>query len=349
MYFGAGAGGGVWGAGTASAIRGAWGFDGWIGSPWHGCAPYAFDPFWSLPRWPVHYGGWFGGCGPWWGHYGFGGWCGYAWPSSGFFYGGWSHHRWHVGFGFGCGPAFYSDCHYPIYRCYRYYPYYYYSATTYYPVYGTTYYADAPATTYVDASDPYVEFVDDHSAHAPAGPRPGRLADPPLPAVFAASLHPDVPAGLDVVDYLGMAEKAFREGRYLEAAEALRRSWEGAPDDSTRPLELGYALFAAERYDLAAAAFRAAFATDATLVKRYDSVAAKFGSAEAFRDARLALERRVVREPTDFDARFVFATVAFMNGDWFVARDAFEALGTAEASASAFRSEAERRLLYERR
>lgn len=310
---------------------------------YRGYGPYCYDPFWSLPHWPGH-GAWYG-CGygaPW---YGYGSYFGYAYPcGSSFSIGHWSN-RWWFGFGYGswCG---YGDVWYPSYRTCRYYPYYYYSTAIYYPAYTTVYVRDCPSSTYVDASDPYVEIVDEVPTSIVADAAPVRRAgDGGLPAVFATPLVAEYPSGLTSDTYLERARQEFAAGRYWDAAEARRRAWAASPGSADRAVGLGYALYAAGRYDLAASAFRAAYALDASIVKWEADLSADFGSAAAAKDARASLERRIVGSPDDAEARFVLASAAFWGGDWFAARSEFAALGATEGSAADFRAEADRRLL----
>jgi hypothetical protein len=327
------------GVGYASAFSNAhFGFGFGFGHGSFGCRPYCFDPFWSLPHWPVcstWYGGgyhspWFGHCG---GYYGYP--FGYG---SSFSFGYWSN-RWAFGFG-SYAPCSYSDCWYPSYRVYRYYPYYYYSTAAYYPAYSSVYVSDGPDAVYVDSSDPYVEFSDE-APEADAAV----MTESSLPDAFEAPLVAEYPAGLSEGAYLDRAKQEFLAGRYWDSSEARRRAWAFAPGDPERALGTGYALFAAGRYDLAAEAFRAACKADPSVASLSVDYSADFRSATEYRAARAALERRVVTTATDADARYVLAMVDYWSGDWFGARNEFSALGDSEPCAARFREEAERRLL----
>ena len=359
--YGNGGGGGVTanlayvnGVGTSSALLHANYGRGY--APWYGCAPYTFDPFWSLPHWPS-YSTWYGPASwtPWYApcsnYYG------YAYPVCSGFSGGYWSHRWSVGFGFNA-CNWYGSTWYPSYRRYSYLPFYYYSTVAHYPVYSTVYVHDVTTASYADTSDPYVEYADDAEvpadardpAPAAAGPAPTRLAPAsPLPSGFAEPLVSEYPSGLTVPAYAERADTELRLGRYFDSAEARRRAWLLDPRDPVHPLRLGYALFAAGRFDLAAAAFRSAFELDPAAHRRRESLETLLGSAEAYRKARLEVERRVYKSPEDFDARFVLAVAAFMNGDDFAARTEFNALSGRERTADLFRDEAARRLLGEGR
>lgn len=345
------------GVGTSSALLHANYGRGY--APWYGCAPYSYDPFWSLPHWPS-YSTWYGPAAwtPWYApcnnYYG------YAYPGYSGFSGGYWSHRWSVGFGFNACTS-YGSSWYPCYRRYSYLPFYYYSTVAYYPVYSTVYVHDVGTASYADTSDPYVEYADDAApteardaaptaVPAVAGPAPTRLAPlSPLPSAFGEPLVPEYPSGLTAPEYAARADQELRLGRVFDAAEARRRAWNLDPRDPVHPLRLGYALFAAGRFDLAAAAFRSAFELDPYAHRRIESLETLLGSAEAYRKARLEVERRVYKAPADSDARFVLAVAAFMNGDDFAARTEFNALSGVDRSADVFRDEAARRLLGEGR
>ena len=121
------------------------------------------------------------------------------------------------------------------------------------------------------------------------------------------------------------AEVWMKEGRYLEAAEARRRQLMAEPTNPAIALNLGIALFAAGKFELASVALNEALDLDPRVVSTA-SPATLFGSQDAFDKALTALERFVVKNPTDGSSRFVLGSMDLAAGRYFAARNEFSLL-----------------------
>jgi tetratricopeptide (TPR) repeat protein len=319
--------------------------NGWNNAGSFGGYPYSYG--WNNFYGGCHsgWGGW-GGCG--WGHCGWGGWGGWGWGWGGWGWGGcgwggwgwglgWGS-GWTLGFGFGFSyyPTYYSDCSYPYYRCYDYYPYHYYSTIGYYPSYAAVYHSDANVTDYADVSDPYVEYTDEgggavlKAVGAPTS-KPGgvekEVATSPeqlVPDVFKTPLYDGFPV-IATAELASKADAWMKEGRYLEAAEARRRQLLADPANPAVSMNLAVALFGAGKYELSSVALNEALDADPRALASANLVQS-FGTPGALERAIILLERFVVKNPTDGSARFVLGTVDLVAGRYFAARNEFSLL-----------------------
>jgi tetratricopeptide (TPR) repeat protein len=120
-------------------------------------------------------------------------------------------------------------------------------------------------------------------------------------------------------------ESWMKQGRYLEAAEARRRLLVIESTNPSLARDLGVALFAAERYELASIALNEALDRDPRVLASLD-LSSDFGSTPAFEKTMTALERHVVKNSNDGSARFVLGVMDLSSGRYFAARNEFSLL-----------------------
>jgi hypothetical protein len=318
-----------------------------------GGEPYGYDHGYGHGK--GHHGRRGGGCGYW--HYGYyPTWYGYPkwypWAPSpweishGYAFGigfgrrGW---RFGVGFGFNYAPWYFGRYGYPCYRSYSYYPYAYYDTVAWYPAYSAVYHYEYRTVEYVESADPYVEFTDDVEVVPAAGPVPLAVPEP-----FLTPLVADFPEGLSAAECLTKGHQWLKEGLYLYAAEAFRRVWLDRSDDYYPPLQLGLALAAAERIDLASYAISEGLDRNASWVDRNADIQGEFSSPEAFQEVLRGVQRFVVKNPLDGEGRFLLGYLYYFSANPFGAYSEFSALkdgGWESPHLEALISNAEKRLL----
>ena len=175
-----------------------------------------------------------------------------------------------------------------------YYPYYY--STVVHHVYDD-YYDDDIVIVVDDGDDVYVE---EPVGEVVAG---GEVVDEPaVDSTLRLSLN------IAAERYLTLGDRAFREGRFTDAAQFYAKAVEYAPDEGVLHLVLADALFATGDYHYAAFSIRRAFELDPALA---DAIVDKheFYSDPADFDRHLAeAELFLGKNPTDVDVRLVLAT-----------------------------------------
>lgn len=329
----------------------------------HGCAPYAYPyswtPYWSSCYAPVGYysphfyspyvysSPWGHGFGsPWWSY----SYCGTGWYGSSYWTSGW---RLSVGFGYACSPWNSYRWSYPSYRRYGYYPYSYYNTVVYYPAYTSVYHTDTVVVDYEDSYDPYVDYVDEVAPRSEPVVRVSELRSVPVSSagvggLFTTPIVADFPSELGPSEALARGEGWLRSGDFLLAAESFRRAWLATPDDYYAPLQLGLSLFAAQgRVSLAKAAISSGLARNPAWVERTVDLRESIGS-KAHEQAASELERLVVSNPGDHDARFLLAYARLYSGQAFAAHSGFstlESVGYADPSLAALKARAATELL----
>ena len=107
--------------------------------------------------------------------------------------------------------------------------------------------------------------------------------------------------------YLTMGDRAFREGRYIDAVQFYAKAVEFAPTEGTLYLVLADALFAAGDYHYGAYAIRRALELDPGLVDAAVDKHEFYDDPSEFDRQLGVLERYLADHPTDRDARLVLA------------------------------------------
>jgi len=231
----------------------------------------------------------------------------YPWWSSGGGSSWWFGYGWGYG-GWGCGPSWawaplWTACWYPYYSySYNYcYPYYC-KPSYYYPFYYSTVvhhvYEDDPIVVVVDDGDDDVIYVD-----APQ--------DEPVGEAVAASRPVDSPLmqslSIAAERYLTLGDRAFREGRFSDAAQFYAKAVEYAPTEGVMHLVLADALFATADYHYAAYALRRAFELSPSLALAIVDKHEFYADPADFDRHLAAAETFVANNPDDADARLVLA------------------------------------------
>lgn len=130
--------------------------------------------------------------------------------------------------------------------------------------------------------------------------------------------------------YLGLGDRAFREGRYGDAVHFYAKAIEFAPEEGVLYLVLADALFATGDYHYGAYALRRALDYSPHLFDSQINKRSFYGNPEAF-DRQLAVLERYVRDlPFDGDARLMLAVNYLFSGR---AEDAVAILKAPEGSA----------------
>lgn len=171
----------------------------------------------------------------------------------------------------------------------------------------TLYYAAAinsapaqPTTVIIEQAAPATVIVE----QAPAEPAPIFV---PSPSAAAAPQAPSQPMGPAGERYLTLGDRAFRDGRYGDAAHYYGKAVEAEPTSGVLHLVLADALFATGDYTFAAAAIRKAFELDQSLVYSTIDKRGFYRDGTDF-DAQLAvLELYLLDHPDDQDAQLVLA------------------------------------------
>lgn len=310
-------------------------------------APY-YAPAWYAPVWagPCHYPTWYGGY-----HYSYPSYAYYGSSYGGFSYFG-SNWRFSVGFGHSYSPYYYRSCYTPFYRRYLYYPYHYYSTVTYYPAYTTVYHENVNVA-YSDTSDPYVEYVDDVPAATAvstvATSVPLAPSGPVVPQAFAEPFVSGFPEGLTPEELLSKGDGWLRSGEYLFAAEAYRRSWLSRPSDDFMPMQVALALFASGgRYNLASFALSESLDRNPEWPKSLVNLEDRMGHPSAYQASLRDLQRHVLKNPRDGEARFLLGWSLYASRNDFAALNEFKSLregGFESSHLGTLIDEAERRVL----
>jgi hypothetical protein len=224
--------------------------------------------------------------------------------------GGSSSSCWSFGFGWSSGCGWPSWCWSPLWTC-SWYPYYWYGYSYCYPYYSKPYYYypfyystvvhhvydDDPVVVVVDDDEDEVVYVDEPVGEAVGGAPAGRPIDSPL------KLNLSIAADR----YLTLGDRAFREGRYTDAAQFYAKAVEFAPDEGVMHLVLADALFATGDYHYAAYSIRRALELDPALAEAVVDKHEFYADPAEF-DRHLAVAELYVGEnPTDADAKMVLA------------------------------------------
>ena len=271
------------------------------------------------------------------------------------------HARFHFGF------SSYHPCSswspYPFYRTRYWTPWYVDHWAALYPAYRTYYAVEEPVyierpVYVVETADPYVDEevilpADDIDAVGFDGAPAGEVEYVDgIPVAFQRSLLDEVPDGLSYDEYLAWGEEALYAADYLSASEAFRRAARLRWDDDYPKFQLAVALFGAERYDLAYLALELGLDQNpAWLYRRFD-LRDTFASEEEFAARVGALERYLIRNEGNDEARFVLGYVYYFSGNLFGARSVVRVLSDSGARfrhLDALARESERRLTGEGR
>ncbi len=273
-------------------------------------------------------------------------------------------YRTRLHFGFNYFHPFATYTPYPFYRTSYFEPWYvnYFARRT--PAYRTYYYVQEPPPetfiTYVETADPFVDEVEvlDVAAFDGLDYDPGYVEDSfdpvsrdPIPVVFQSSFSGGVPPGQTFDEALAWGEEALFNGDYNGAAEAFRQAMKLRWDDAYPKFQLALALFGAERYDLAYLSLELGLDQNPAWIYRRFDVRDAFASAEEFGSRISALERYLIRNSRDDDARFVLGYCYFFSGNLFGARSVTRVLDDSPRSfphLKSLASEAEKRLLESR-
>ncbi|MCB9833691.1 MAG: hypothetical protein H6807_14600 [Planctomycetes bacterium] len=272
------------------------------------------------------------------------------------------HARYHFGYNVYLPCTRYSP--YPLYRtCYwqPWYVDYWANVCPTYRSYHVIYedYDRRPGVGYwVETADPYVEeevllsaadFSGGYEEVAPLGPE----LDGGVPIAFQRSFSDAVPLDLDFEGLLAWGEEALYSTDYLGAAEAFRRAAKLRWEDDYPKFQLALALFGAERYDLAYLALELGLDQNpAWLYRRFDLRDA-FASVEEFQSRQAELERYLIRNERNDQARFLLGYVYYFSDNLFGARSVVRILS--ESASGDFRHldilarEAEKRILRQNR
>jgi len=199
------------------------------------------------------------------------------------YYWGW---RWYGGF--------YNPCWWGVW------PYYFtcwfpYAWNYYRPYFNTVYvYNDpAPPTTTTQ-----VIYVDQGGAGEGAVPEPDVRDRLPIAAER----------------YLTLGDRAFREGRYIDAVQFYAKALEYAPDQGGLFLVLADALFAAGDYHYAAYSIRRAVELDPSLAQATVDKRTFYSDPADFDRQLTTLEEYLRGHPSDRDARVVLALNYHFSG-----------------------------------
>lgn len=237
------------------------------------------------------------------------GWCnnGYSSWGSSFWWGsswcGWSY-------------AWYWSWYYPCWWSYT--RPYYYSDYCYYAPVRTVVYSE-PEVIYIERQgEPVGEVV---VSAAPSNPA-GRM----VPAAANES-----PLSIAAQRYLELGDRAFREGRYMDAVQFYAKAVEFAPDRGALYLVLSDALFAAGDYHYGAYAIRRALEIEPELVETTIDKHAFYSEPLRFDEQLHALETYLGEHPGDRDARLVLALNLHFGGR---PADAVRVIESASASMS---------------
>jgi hypothetical protein len=217
---------------------------------------------------------------------------------------------WSFGFGWGSGWCSWSPswCWGPLWAsCW--YPYYYYSYNYCYPYYCRPYYyypfyySTVVHHVYeTESSDPVVIVVQNDDAVA---------ADEPVGEAAAAERPVDSPLKLSLSiaaeRYLTLGDRAFRDGRYSDAAQFYAKAVEYSPNEGVLHLVLADALFATADYHYAAYSLRRALELDPALAGAVVDKHEFYADPADFDRHLAAAETFVANNPTDSDARLILA------------------------------------------
>jgi hypothetical protein len=210
-------------------------------------------------------------------------------------------------FCFGYYPYYYNHCYwygYPYYACAypAYYPIYpvYYSS---YPVY----YESVPSTEYV---------VEEQPAAYPEGEAVAPASEPAQEPAAAETSSPERTEALAraASQYLKLGDRAFREGRYGDAAHFYAKAIEFAPEEGVLYLILSDALFATGDYHYAAFAVRKAAELDPALFETPVDKHSFYGDPAEFDRQLAVLELYLDDHYLDDDARLVLAANYLFGG-----------------------------------
>jgi hypothetical protein len=264
----------------------------WVGGAYHPGWSFGLGYGWGCGAfgWPYSFA--FGSSWFWWNywnhpcfgpggwHFGFGGGWGGGW---GGWYGGFSPWHWWTPYPWwhwGWNPPLHWGWNPPLY----------YAAVLQNPT-------PQPVTVIVEQAAPA-------PVAAPAAEPAPVFAPSPLPSAPAAPSQPMGPAG---ERYLTLGDRAFRDGRYGDAAHYYGKAVEAQPESGVLHLVLADALFATGDYATAAAAIRRGLELDANLVWSTIDKRSFYRDASDF-DVQLAvLELYLVDHPTDREAELVLA------------------------------------------
>lgn len=219
------------------------------------------------------------------------------------------------------------------YPCWWWYsrPYYFYDYAYYAPV-STVIYTQ-PEVIYVQ-SEPVGETVVMSQPAAPAG----RVAPP---AALTES-----PLSIAAQRYLELGDRAFREGRYLDAVQFYAKAVEFAPDRGALYLVLSDALFAAGDYHYGAYAVRRALELEPELLETNVDKHGFYADPSQFDLQIQTLERYLDEHPGDRDARLVLALNYLFGGNAESAARAIEGASPSmadDAAAQSIRNQARAR------
>jgi hypothetical protein len=212
------------------------------------------------------------------------------------------------GYCYGYYPYYNRYCYWYGYPWYGYgYPYY-----AYFPIYPSypIYYESVPSVVYVDdGQEQEVEYTEGE-ASVPAGEASEQ------PAVDVGSTSPEREEALAraASQYLKLGDRAFREGRYGDAAHFYAKAIEFAPDEGVLYLILGDALFATGDYHYAAFAVRKAAELDPKLFDAPVDKHSFYGDPAEFDRQIAMLELYLEDHYLDDDARLVLAANYLFGG-----------------------------------
>lgn len=236
--------------------------------------------------------------------------------------------RFSVGFGWSSGNWYASSCA-PSYYSYSYYPWSYYCSTGYYPAWSTVQY-ETIVVDRTESMDPYVSYDDAVVVVSAADPVSARSI---VPVEFRQQLSSEFPEGLSASECLARGEGWLRSRDYILAAEAFRRAWLQREDDAFACAELGVALSAAGRFELAAGALQTAMTLDAGLATRLpDLCLALSEKGRLVQDVVRPLQAELLRNPDDVATSYVLACAQLAAGDPWSAQRELAALRTAGCS-----------------
>lgn len=260
---------------------------------WNPCS-WTYSPVWCTPSWCFSTPSW-----------SWVSWCRPSWRLS-------------VGFGWSSGNWYSTACAPTYYSC-SYYPWSYYCATGYYPAWSTVQY-ETIVVDRTESMDPYVSY--DDAVVMVAAPTAVSVRSI-VPVAFHQPFTPDFPEGLSASECLARGEGWLRSREYLLASEAFRKAWVQREDDAFACAELGVALSAAGRYELAATALQTALSLDAGLATRMpDLCAALIEKGRLGPDVIRPLQEDLVRNPGAIATAYVLACAQLADGDpWSAQRE----------------------------
>ncbi len=225
------------------------------------------------------------------------------------------YHGWYNGYGNNCG--YHYNYYFPYWTNYcgngfGYYGYHWnyiwgcglywaYSWPLYYPNYFDGYGGYSPTTVIVQQQP----VVSDYDPYYESTSRPAQEVRTPndMQASSAAAER-----------YLGLGDRAFREGRYGDAVHFYAKAIEFAPEEGVLYLVLSDALFATGDYHYGAYALRRALDYSPHLFDSQIDKRSFYGNPAAF-DRQLAVLERYLRDlPFDGDARLMLAVNYLFSG-----------------------------------